>query len=268
MKRLAVALCLLAAGCAAPPPVTTRSFADNREFALVEPMAYEIGASGVPIQVPAGFVTDYASIPREFWSLLSPHGRYSRAAVVHDFLYWSQLCSQLQADNLFMIAMKESQVPWTERTAIYEAVRLRGHGAWEENRQQRAQGLPKVIPATYMRWDGNATWPEHRRVLVRAGVKDPSFGVAPANYCAAGDSPDVPGKPLGIRPGMTEAEVLSIAGQPDRQADQGGDVSIYSDRAVGARRTWTYLPTAENAYVTTVTFAGGRVADVKREKKP
>ncbi len=67
--------------------------------------------------------------------------------------------------------------------------------------------------------------------------------------------------------GMTEDEVLRIAGKPDLQAEQGAP-SIYSDRVAGARRTWTYLPTAENAYVTTVTFAGGRVTDVKREKKP
>jgi hypothetical protein len=196
MRRSAIVICVLAAACATPPPTTTRSFGDNRAFALVEPMVYEIGTSGVSVMVPAGFVTDYASIPPQFWSLLSPHGRYSRAAVVHDYLYWSQLCSPLQADNLFMIAMKESQVPWVQRTAIYDAVRLTGQSSWDANRQERNRGLPKIIPSNHMRWDGNTTWPEHRKVLVRAGVKDPTFGVAPAGYCALGDSTEVPGKDL------------------------------------------------------------------------
>ena len=66
--------------------------------------------------------------------------------------------------------------------------------------------------------------------------------------------------------GMTEAEVLSIAGKPDAQADHGGP-SIYSDRVMPATRTYTYLPSKGDPYVTTVTFAGGRVIDVKREKK-
>jgi hypothetical protein len=83
---------------------------------------------------------------------------------------------------------------------------------------------------------------------------------------------------LSIRKGMTQGEVLSIAGKPDLQADQGavsshqgwsdrGDVTIYSDRVILALRTYTYLPTTENPYVTTITFAGGRVTDVKRDKK-
>src|SRR5262245_60709692 len=43
-----------------------------------------------PVNVPAGFVTDFASIPRAFWSLLRPDGRYTHPAIVHDYLYWTQ----------------------------------------------------------------------------------------------------------------------------------------------------------------------------------
>ena len=40
-------------------------------------------------------MTDYASIPSVLWSFgLSPHGLYSRAAVIHDYLYWTQLCTR------------------------------------------------------------------------------------------------------------------------------------------------------------------------------
>lgn len=39
------------------------------------------------ITVPKGFVTDYASIPRVFWSLLSSWEKYGPAAIIHDYLY-------------------------------------------------------------------------------------------------------------------------------------------------------------------------------------
>ena len=41
-----------------------------------------------PVVVPTGFVTDLASIPRVFWSVLRPDGEYAYAAVIHDYLYW------------------------------------------------------------------------------------------------------------------------------------------------------------------------------------
>lgn len=39
------------------------------------------------VNVPPGFRTDFASVPRPFWSIVSPWGRHGRAAIVHDFLY-------------------------------------------------------------------------------------------------------------------------------------------------------------------------------------
>jgi len=39
------------------------------------------------ITVPAGFDTDYASIPRIFWPIYPPDGEYAPAAILHDFLY-------------------------------------------------------------------------------------------------------------------------------------------------------------------------------------
>ena len=61
-------------------------------------MVYVIGSTNERIVVPKGFVTDFASILQAFWALgLSPHGQYSRAAVVHDYLYWSQSCSRYRA---------------------------------------------------------------------------------------------------------------------------------------------------------------------------
>lgn len=62
------------------------------------------------ITVPSGFVPDGASIPRILHIAIPTTGWYGRAAIIHDYLYWSQLCTREQADNLMLIAMKESTV--------------------------------------------------------------------------------------------------------------------------------------------------------------
>jgi hypothetical protein len=106
----------------APVNPIVRPSGNNRAFILAEPMKYEVGSTKIVITVPVGFVTDYASIPKSLWSLYSPHDQYSRAAIVHDYLYWSQLCTRKQADNLLMIAMKESEVSQVTRNNVYLGV--------------------------------------------------------------------------------------------------------------------------------------------------
>lgn len=74
--------------------------------------------------------------------------------------------------------------------------------------------------------------------------------------------------------GMTEGQLLSIAGQPDLLADQG-IVQRNSVRAGGtaiessalAVRTYTYLPTDADPFTTTITVVGGLVTDIRRDAK-
>src|SRR5262245_14300413 len=49
------------------------------------------------VTVPAGFITDLASIPPIFFSILRPDGLYTYPAIVHDFLYWTQTTSRRTA---------------------------------------------------------------------------------------------------------------------------------------------------------------------------
>jgi hypothetical protein len=153
-------------------------------------MRYEVGSTGIVIEVPVGFVTDYASIPRALWSLYSPHDQYSRAAVVHDYLYWSQLCSRTQADNLFMIAMRESEVAETTRNNVYAGVRTLGEPSWERNRRERDANKPKVVPPERTNFPPNWSWEMYRDYLITMGVKDPEF--RGDDYCVLGNSTEVP----------------------------------------------------------------------------
>lgn len=85
------------------------------------------------ITVPAGFTTDFASIPRFMpvsYSMLK--GRAEKAAVIHDFLYRTQK-GRKYADDVFYEAMKDSGVPWAARQAMYWGVRLGGWAGYQAN---------------------------------------------------------------------------------------------------------------------------------------
>ncbi len=182
------------------PPAPLLPFADNKQWVLFDDMKYEVGTSGVVITVPKGFVTDFASIPQPFWSAgLSPNGLYSKAAVVHDYLYWTQTCTRKQADNLLMIAMKESGVRATTRQLVYEGVDLGGERAWSSNARERAALLPRVVPDARMNFGALVLWPDYRAELAAAGVVDPVFPTNPP-YCKFGDAQNVPVAPVPAAP--------------------------------------------------------------------
>jgi Protein of unknown function (DUF1353) len=176
---------------AIPAPVL-KPFADNRQWALLLALTYRIGSSQFAITVPAGFVTDFASIPQLFWSTgLAPDGRYSKAALVHDYLYWTQLCRRSQADNIFLIAMKESAVAAFTRNLVYAAVRVAGGAAWAGNARAKAAGLPRIIPVAALDFGPQVLWAQYQLQLRAAGVKDPPPGAG--SYCVVGDATRVPG---------------------------------------------------------------------------
>lgn len=201
MNRRTCLLCLLVSSlcaafvpsCAPPPSPAVRAFGDNRFWIAVEDMEWFIGSTHERIVVPKGFVTDFASIPQGLWSIgLSPHGQYSRAALVHDYLYWSQGCTRDQADRLMVVAMKESNVGGFDEYIVYQGVHHAGEGAWNNNAREREAGLPRVVPEEYLRpADPNVKWPAYRTMLVQEGVKDPPFEQSPS-YCSYGDSTTVP----------------------------------------------------------------------------
>jgi hypothetical protein len=98
-----------------------------------------------PVNVPYGFVTDFASIPRIFWTLLPRDGQYTYAAIVHDYLYWNQTTSREDADKVFRAVMYEFGVSAAHVTAIFAAVRAGGGVAWNRNSRARAAGELRIL---------------------------------------------------------------------------------------------------------------------------
>jgi hypothetical protein len=98
-----------------------------------------------PVTVPSGFVTDFASIPRVFWSALRPDGDYAYAAVVHDYLYWMQPLARKTADETLRFAMQDFSVAPATVAVIYDAVRIGGESAWNDNAKLKARGEKRVL---------------------------------------------------------------------------------------------------------------------------
>ncbi|MFJ7316815.1 DUF1353 domain-containing protein, partial [Pseudomonas sp. NPDC098747] len=85
------------------------------------------------VHVPAGYLTDGASVPRLFWSLIPPWGAYGQAAVVHDIVceYLSvtvdgqpQPVTRSACDQILLEAMTVLEVPTVKRKIISGSVGL------------------------------------------------------------------------------------------------------------------------------------------------
>lgn len=101
-------------------------------------------------EVPERSSTDFASVPRVFVWFLPRYGRYTKAAILHDFL-WSQRAKTgkmkwSDADGVFRRAMRDLGVPFLRRWIMWAAVRwasLKNRAAWHD--RQLLFDLPGMV---------------------------------------------------------------------------------------------------------------------------
>lgn len=78
--------------------VEDRSHDGRGTWKLLQPLAFQSDVAGKTIVAPAGFVTDYASVPRVPFAYWIAGDRAHPAAVIHDWLYTSHLVDRATAD--------------------------------------------------------------------------------------------------------------------------------------------------------------------------
>jgi hypothetical protein len=87
------------------------------------------------VVAPAGFRTDFASIPRGLWNLFPKRGKHDRAAVLHDAAYRKKLrnaqgdifiLTKAQADDLFDEALSVCGINRVSRFCMVRAVKWFG----------------------------------------------------------------------------------------------------------------------------------------------
>jgi len=81
-------------------------------------------------EVPTGFITDFASVPRIFWALIPPNGKYTKAAVLHDWMYKYAIMNKAYADLTFYRGMLILGVPQWKAYAMYKVVSMFGKGSY------------------------------------------------------------------------------------------------------------------------------------------
>lgn len=87
------------------------------------------------IDVPAGFVTDLASVPFGLRNVFPKDGDWTQAAVLHDYLYNQRKVhgrKRKECDSIFLEAMKVLGVSWWQRNAMFLAVRSCGWTYWNK----------------------------------------------------------------------------------------------------------------------------------------
>ena len=117
-------------------------------FRLTAPLRYTSDLLGCTVVIPAGFVTDLASVPRRLVTWFLTGGRAPRPAVVHDFPYQFGTftrddgstfeVSKDTADAVFAEAMAVDPISGTNavtRWLMWAGVRVGGRGVWEDARR-------------------------------------------------------------------------------------------------------------------------------------
>lgn len=138
----------------------------NAIYSLEKPIRWRPPSNGSlknikPVEVPKGFVTDFASIPRIFWSAVEPSGEYAFAAVIHDYVYWKQDRPRSEADAIFRYAMEDLGIKFVVSQPLYLAVDTLGGRAWSKNAQLKAGGEKRILKSTPP--DPRTTWDEWKK---------------------------------------------------------------------------------------------------------
>lgn len=104
--------------------------------------------AGCWIEVPVGFLTNGASIPRIIWIFLSPTDPdILYASYVHDLLYALQgripgrILSKLQCDQIIRELMIAIGAPKWKANVVFTALLLFGYPAWIRNDDIKLKNL-------------------------------------------------------------------------------------------------------------------------------
>ena len=102
----------------------------GKHWKLLSPLVFESNLHG-EIIVPAGFYTDFSSVPRIPFVYAMFGNTSHSAAVIHDYLYSGLYSiSRKDADSVFLEAMESrGQSKW-HRKVMWKAVRWFGEGCY------------------------------------------------------------------------------------------------------------------------------------------
>lgn len=112
-----------------PTPLQAELQTDRKTWRLLSPFSYIDPEQGA-ITVPAGFETDFASVPRVplLFDLLGAYGH--AAAVLHDWLYRQGTLPREDADRVFYNALRSSGIARWRTWLLWGGARIGGRSSY------------------------------------------------------------------------------------------------------------------------------------------
>ena len=88
------------------------------------------------VEFPEVFISDLASTPGLFWFVLPPHGKYTKAVILHDLLYRTNFswCDRKIADLIFKKVCEVSRVPYWKKMIMFDFLKALGWTAWKKKK--------------------------------------------------------------------------------------------------------------------------------------
>jgi len=109
-------------------PIVMQHPGNVNNWILCAEFRYNDGAGEKAI--PKGFVTDFASIPRLFWNIISPTQLGDVGPIKHDHTYRTGNGTRAAADKQFLADMAADGIGWWKRHTAYRLVRMFGGRSW------------------------------------------------------------------------------------------------------------------------------------------
>lgn len=104
----------------------------NFSFKLCKDFPFKV--DGKNYKIPKGFITDFASIPRIFWNIYSPHQANTiKSAIIHDYLYTNAANVQRSyADDVFYNELLQDDVNIGQAILFWVSVRIFGSSSYHK----------------------------------------------------------------------------------------------------------------------------------------
>ena len=131
-------------------PLGRFEWIDGTHWRILDGFRYYLtedeGPAGEFVDVPDGFVTNFASIPRPLWALFPPTGRtYAQISCVHDKLFTAPVsrsahsarpCRFRETAHIYVDGAKAAGAAWLVRRTMFRMLQLFSHPSWEAYRAQ------------------------------------------------------------------------------------------------------------------------------------
>lgn len=136
----------------AAKPIFDQSSDGRGTWRLLEPLEYSSDLLGGIVSVPAGFLTDFASVPRIPVAFLFMGNQVHEAAVVHDWLYSTHAfegkpITRETADQVFREACIACGSYGWKAWLFYKGVEIGGAGPWEAANTPQTAAVDKAMRA-------------------------------------------------------------------------------------------------------------------------